>query len=456
MDFDILNETITPLNTTLLTFGSTGAVGLPVGTTVQRPVAPAGSMRWNTSIPQLEYYNGTSWLTFASGSGTVTSVGLSLPSIFTVSNSPVTTSGTLTGSLNVQSANTIFAGPTSGGATIPTFRSLALATNDLNDVSITAAASGQVLTYNGASWVNSSATISSASANVGVTPTANGTNWSLVSGTIYTATFTHNLGTSDLSITCYDINDNSVVIPHYLTTPTSNTIVINVSGNTTTLKIVAIANGLSVTIPVTGVSTLTTQLNGTQVSSTANTLNFTGPTVNLTGTSSTSTINIGTRSTYFANSLDSPNTSDYAINAFAPITTDPTYSSMSIRAFSNTIEQGVSCLFSIPANATLVNIIIKGRAQTAPAASSNVQPRIYTRLLPNNSAVGTWAAGINLTTIAIPTNAYFQYYTYTATLASLGLTAGNLYQFELTRYNTGVTNNLTSGFYMAEMTLETS
>lgn len=60
-------------------------------------------------------------------SGTVTSVafsdGSSTP-IYTVSGSPVTSSGTLTITLGTQSANTIFAGPTSGGAAQPTFRSL--------------------------------------------------------------------------------------------------------------------------------------------------------------------------------------------------------------------------------------------------------------------------------------------------------------------------------------------
>lgn len=56
--------------------------------------------------------------------GSVTSVGLSLPSIFSVTNSPVTTSGTLTGSLATQNANTVFAGPTTGSAAVPTFRTL--------------------------------------------------------------------------------------------------------------------------------------------------------------------------------------------------------------------------------------------------------------------------------------------------------------------------------------------
>lgn len=60
------------------------------------------------------------------GSGTVTSVALSLPSIFTVSGSPVTGSGTLTGTLASQTANTVFAAP-NGSAGTPTFRVLAAA-----------------------------------------------------------------------------------------------------------------------------------------------------------------------------------------------------------------------------------------------------------------------------------------------------------------------------------------
>lgn len=54
----------------------------------------------------------------------VTSVALSLPSIFSVSGSPVTTTGTLTGTLVNQNANLVFAGPTTGPAAAPTFRGL--------------------------------------------------------------------------------------------------------------------------------------------------------------------------------------------------------------------------------------------------------------------------------------------------------------------------------------------
>ena len=80
----------------------------------------------STANTYLEW-NGSAFVWASAGTGTVTSVALSLPSIFTVSGSPVTSSGTLTGSLATQSANLVFAGPSSGSAAAPTFRSLVAA-----------------------------------------------------------------------------------------------------------------------------------------------------------------------------------------------------------------------------------------------------------------------------------------------------------------------------------------
>lgn len=70
--------------------------------------------------------NGTSltWATPGAATSGLTSVGLSMPSIFTVTNSPLTANGTLTAAFNTQTANTVFAGPSSGAAAAPTFRSL--------------------------------------------------------------------------------------------------------------------------------------------------------------------------------------------------------------------------------------------------------------------------------------------------------------------------------------------
>lgn len=58
------------------------------------------------------------------GLGTVTSVAMTVPSVLSVAGSPITGSGTLAVSLATQTAATVFAGPTSGGAATPTFRAL--------------------------------------------------------------------------------------------------------------------------------------------------------------------------------------------------------------------------------------------------------------------------------------------------------------------------------------------
>lgn len=72
--------------------------------------------------------NGSGVLSWVAGAtGTVTSVAFadaSTTPIYGISGSPVTTSGTLTQTLINQNANVVFAGPTSGGAAQPSFRSL--------------------------------------------------------------------------------------------------------------------------------------------------------------------------------------------------------------------------------------------------------------------------------------------------------------------------------------------
>ena len=59
------------------------------------------------------------------GGGGVTSVGLAMPStLFNVTGSPVTTSGTLSGVFKNITANFVLAGPTTGSAAAPTMRAL--------------------------------------------------------------------------------------------------------------------------------------------------------------------------------------------------------------------------------------------------------------------------------------------------------------------------------------------
>jgi hypothetical protein len=91
----------------------------------------------DSASPGNSYYYGTNgsgtrgWYSLGgAGLGTVTSVAMTGDGVVfnsTVSGSPITTSGTLAPALLTKNANTVFAGPTSGGAATPTFRALVAA-----------------------------------------------------------------------------------------------------------------------------------------------------------------------------------------------------------------------------------------------------------------------------------------------------------------------------------------
>ena len=70
---------------------------------------------------------------YSKTNGTVTSVGINLPTSVFTNGSNITTSGTLTSTFKTQSANTVFAGPTSGTSAAPTFRKLVA--TDIPDLS---------------------------------------------------------------------------------------------------------------------------------------------------------------------------------------------------------------------------------------------------------------------------------------------------------------------------------
>lgn len=87
------------------------------------PAAPTASAGTNTT--QLATTAFVQSALTGVGSGTVTSVAVTVPSRQSVTGSPVTSSGTLAIADNTQNANVVFAGPSSGAASAPTFRSLA-------------------------------------------------------------------------------------------------------------------------------------------------------------------------------------------------------------------------------------------------------------------------------------------------------------------------------------------
>lgn len=83
-------------------FGTTGAVKIPIGTTVQRPTADVGFLRFNTSLGQYEGGNGTTFTPIAGsakGGGT--------DAVFFENDITVTTDYTLSSNKNAVSAGPI-------------------------------------------------------------------------------------------------------------------------------------------------------------------------------------------------------------------------------------------------------------------------------------------------------------------------------------------------------------
>lgn len=100
--------------------------GVPVAADFAGPYGTPVVVNTLTGIGYVLKSDGTV-AAFGAGAGSVTSVGLTAPSIFSVSGSPITAAGTLALALIAQAANLVFSGPTSGGSATPTFRSLVAA-----------------------------------------------------------------------------------------------------------------------------------------------------------------------------------------------------------------------------------------------------------------------------------------------------------------------------------------
>ncbi len=129
----------TATTTPALTFAAVAqsANKLYAGPTSGGAVAPTFRSLVSGDIPALAY---------------VSSVDLTMPSIFTVTGNPVTSSGTLAVTLANESANTFWTGPSSGSPAAPTFRTVSI--DEMNDVTITAPAAGDIIAWNGSTFTN--------------------------------------------------------------------------------------------------------------------------------------------------------------------------------------------------------------------------------------------------------------------------------------------------------------
>ena len=321
-----------------------------------------------------------------------------------------------------------------------------------SDVLLAAPAGTDILRYSGTKWVNSPSAPGSASTVLNT--------WTSAGGSNYYQDFVHGLGTEALVISVFDNNTNLQVMVDSVAIRSINVVRITVVGNTRVLRVTAVANGLSVGALQLGLGTTIGQntFANRPAPGIIDRLFLAYDTRVLYRDNGTTwevmTASSGAVKTlsYFASSMDSPNTPDFAVNSLAPVVSDPLNSAINVRSFSNTVEQGVCITVPVPTGATSIQFNIRGHAATAPAGPAVVQHRLYRRIIPVNAAVPPWSAGTAFTAFNVPTNAFYQLIQQKYALATLGLLVGNTYQFEITRM-TGVTNNLASAWLAAELTV---
>jgi hypothetical protein len=174
-----------PVHAAYITPGAiTGSLGYTPESVLNKDVDPTMTANSDTRYPSQKAV--VSYVA-AHASGTVTSVGLAMPlADFIVTNTPITGSGTIGITYTAQSANKVWAGPSSGGATAPGFRFLF--SSDIPNLDFSKVNTGIVPSTQGGTGVNNAGTLTYGASNLAFT-TSGATSVTLpTSGTLATLT----------------------------------------------------------------------------------------------------------------------------------------------------------------------------------------------------------------------------------------------------------------------------
>ena len=147
------------------------------------------------------------------------------------------------------------------------------------------------------------------------------------------------------------------------------------------------------------------------------------------------------RKHYFQGDMfENPVNGDWVVNDIAEPAIDTNNAALTVRLFSDADEDGVGFSLLVPSTATNLTLKIISRSETG--ASGNVVPQLYARDIGDNSTPSAWSSATVLTTIALPANENWHYDTDSIALSTLGITAGNVAQFEFTRDGNDVDDTL--------------
>jgi hypothetical protein len=154
---------------------------------------------------------------------------------------------------------------------------------------------------------------------------------------------------------------------------------------------------------------------------------------------------------FYGDQFENPNNADWVVNALAPASADSLNAGLTVRRFDDTIEEGAGFTLTVPADAIAMRFTFRHRAQTAPGGAVTTQPRLYRRTRADNAAWGAWSAAFAYVALSLPATTDWQDDVEVVTLATLGLTAGQVAQFELTR---DPADGLTGDWVLHELMVE--
>lgn len=139
---------------------------------------------------------------------------------------------------------------------------------------------------------------------------------------------------------------------------------------------------------------------------------------------------------YEADSLQNPDSADWAVNALAPAGADGTNTAEVVRFFDDTTEEGVGFTSFLPAGTSNLEFEFVFWANTAPGATRTFAFKLYARRLQNDTAIGAYT-NFTMSDFSVPNNRRPQIQSKTVAYSSFGtaLVAGAVYTFELTRVN---------------------
>lgn len=150
---------------------------------------------------------------------------------------------------------------------------------------------------------------------------------------------------------------------------------------------------------------------------------------------------------FFSTNSDSPNNSDWAVNAVATVEPDALNPGIYPAAFDDTTQEGRGYNITIPTDATNIILSFVHRSKALPGAQRGVVLKMYHRAFGTGIAMPSWTSTV-LTTLVIPTNQYYKTSTQTIALSTLSLAAGDSVQIELTRLGSDGNDDMVGDWYL--------